>query len=340
MAVFSSVLSAGSALVGEEVQCIGDRAHVVKYDITGDSLATLSDAFISVSPAGDDVNDVCGGDPSKGDRSICVGSNIDATCSTSSADVPINDLLDCQNCFAGFGTDLYYTLNISGFELQGVEIGLRGNHMRGAVEVHGHQEGGGLVKSGSLDLVDASRTAKVSFKVAGVVPVDITIGMPTSLDYSFQWEGALDAAVGADLDIDLGDHFITWTKDEGFVTHNTSMQVTTTPVLSWNDGEAAMDALLNLRSEFQVDIDNVMWYHVNMAPSFPGKVGFTHQHDQQDQFCGTGDIDFPVHHEANVHFTLFGTDHEVYHFGPKELYHYHKDKALNHCINVLSAVNV
>lgn len=331
-----SIFSVASAMVGEEIHCVGSRAHAVKYDITGDSFATMSDVFISVAPA-PDANANCGNDPTEGDRSICVGSNIDSTCSTSSADVPINDLLDCQNCFAGFGTDLYYTLNVSGFELQGVQVGLRGNHIRGAVEVHGHKEGGGMVKSGTVDLVDASRTAKINFKVAGVVPVDITIGMPTSLDYNFQWEGALDAAVGADLDIDLGDHWITWTQDEGFVTHNTSSQVTTTPVLSWNSGKANMISALDLHSEFQVDIDQVMWYHLNLSPSFPGQVGFAHVHDQQDQFCGTGDVDFPVHHEANVHFTLFGTDHEVYHFGPKELFHYHKDQALNHCIDVKAA---
>jgi hypothetical protein len=332
-----SMISVASAFVGEEIQCIGSRAHAVSYDITGDSLDTLTDAVISIKPS-PEANAKCGDDPTQGDRPICVGSNVDATCSTSSDVVPINDILDCRNCFAGAGTDLYYSLNITGTELQAVEVGLRGNHIRGAVEVHGNKQGSGPLSSGTMDLVDASRTAKISFKVAKVVPVDITIGMPTSLDYAFSWDGELDAVAGADLDIDLGDHFVTWTQADGFVTHNTSSQVTVTPVLAWNRGDANMDAQLDLNSEFQVDIDQVMWYHLHMHPSFPSKVGFSHE--KQDQFCAVGDADFLMHHEADVHFTLFGKEHDVYHFGPKDLYHYHKDQALNHCVPVGAAVEV
>jgi len=322
-----------AALQGEEIHCIGNHAHLVTYDVTGDSLATLSDASIAVRPS-PEANAQCTDDPSHGDKPICVGANIDETCSTSVADVPINNVLDCQNCFAGAATDLYYTLNISAFRLRGVEVGLRGNHLRGAVEIHGQDQASGPIAQGAIDIVDASKVAKIHFTVAKFVPVDITIGMPTSLEYNIGWDGELDAVAGADIDIDLGDHFFTWSDAGGFVYHNTSTAINATPVLNWNSGAADVNVGLDLKSSLQIDIDHVMWYHFNMKPSIPTKVGLSHQAGQQDMLCGVTDVDFDINHEADVHFTLFGKRDQIYHFGPEELYHYHKAQALKKCVDV------
>lgn len=317
-----------SAISGEETHCIGGQAHLAKYDIVGDTLEEVSDAMIVLRPAPEN-NAVCGG--KKGDKAICVGSNIDDTCTHAASDVPIDDSFDCQNCFAGASMDIYYALNVSAFNLKGVEVGLRGNHLRGALEVHGHKEGSGPIAQGTIDLISADKTAKIHFMIANIIPVDISVSLPTSLDYSLSWEGAMDAAAGVDLDIDLGDHFVTWTKNDGIVTHNTSASVNATPFLKWNSGEAGADILLSLRSSLQVDIDKVFWYHLNQKPQVPSKVTYNHYLLRKDKLCFDADVDFEVNHEADVHFTLFGKDHDIYHFGPEELYHYHKDQAMHKC---------
>merc|ERR1712059_186060 len=129
-------------------------------------------------------------------------------------------------------------------------------------------------------------------------------------------------------DIDLGDHFVTWTKDAGFVTHNTTKSVQTNPFVSWNSGKAEADMLLNLKSNLQVDIDNVMWYHFNMNPQMPGQLTLEHELSETDTLCINAGADFDVNHEAEVHFTLFGKNHTIYHMGPHDVYHYHKDQVM------------
>merc|ERR1712048_1354795 len=104
-----------------------------------------------------------------------------------------------------------------------------------------------------------------------------------------------------------------------------------TPFLKWTSGGAGLDMLLSLRSSLQVDIDKVFWYHLNQNPQVPSKLTYNHNLASQDEVCLNVDVDHEINHEADVHFTLFGKDHEFYHFGPKELHHYHKDQALHMC---------
>lgn len=235
--------------------------------------------------------------------------------------------------------DLFYDLNITAFDLKGVEVGLRDNHLRGAVELHGHAEGAGPIKHGTITLKDDSAVAQWSFMVAGVVPVHIEVSLPTALDYAADWKGNLDGTAGVDLDVNLGDHSMRWTKDEGYTMHNTSTSWTAIPFAEFTSGEAAVDLTLSLHSTVQVDIKNVMWYHFKVNPSFPLELDFTHV-PKLDQACLDGDADFLINHEADVHFSLLGKKAPVYHFGPKELYHVHKDKFLHKCVNKTESVMV
>lgn len=332
-AVFAFLLVVETAARnGTETQCIGDQAHTVTYDIQGgDTLESITDAKISVRPE-PAMNGYCAG-PS-GDKAVCVGANTD-DCASATADLPINEVLDCQSCFAGATTDLFYDLDVSMLRLKKVEVGLRNTHIRGALEARAHAEASAPIASGSIAIVDASKSLKISFKVANIIPVDLTIAMPTDLDYSLDVQADVDATAGADVDINLGDHFISWEKSTGWVVHNTSASVDVTPVMSLNSAEAVASLGLSLRSSLQVDLDKVMWYHVNMSPSLPTKLSAD---AVAKQVCLDGDVDFEVNHEADLHFTLFGKDHDIYHFGPQDLFHYHKDKALHKCIDLPSII--
>lgn len=331
-----SALSVAAAISGMETHCLGGHAHEATYDIIGGpSLETVSDAFVRVRPA-PEASHLCGKKDS--DKAICVGSNIDETCTRAASSIPLSDVFDCQNCFASASMDLFYVLNISKRSLKGVEVGLRGNHLRAALEVHGHQEGSGPVTQGTVNLIDHHTVAEWSFMVAGLVPVHIKVSLPTVIDYALTWKGALDASAGVDLDIDLGDHYMRWTTDEGFTRHNTSTTIVTTPFITWNKGDAAADLALSLRSSLQVDIDKVMWYHFNMTPAFPSELGLEHTAQQQDQLCLNGDLDFNINHESDVHFNLFGKQEPIHHFGPQDLYHLHKDNVLHKCVDVRMVV--
>lgn len=330
--VFAVAVTGVHAHSGTETQCFGSRAHTVTYDMDGDSLDTMQNAKIEVVPADPAMNFYCMG-PS-GDRDFCAGGNTD-DCKTSRENLPINDVFNCQNCFAGVSTDLYYSVEIKWLKLHRVEVGLKDTHVRGALEVHGQKDvATGPLATGSISLLDQSHAAKVSFMVGGVFPVKIGISMPTALEYSLGLHGSLDAVLGADLDISLGDHFISWEKATGFEVHNTSMSANVSPILALNSGTAAADVELKLRSAIQVDMDDVMWYHLNVVPSIPTALSFEKNAGENDKVCVRGDVDVPLSHEAKVHFKLFGTDHDIYHYGPVELLHFRKEEAINKCIDV------
>eukprot|EP00927_Polykrikos_kofoidii_P046444 TRINITY_DN4068_c0_g1_i6.p1 TRINITY_DN4068_c0_g1~~TRINITY_DN4068_c0_g1_i6.p1 ORF type:complete len:346 (-),score=53.93 TRINITY_DN4068_c0_g1_i6:214-1251(-) len=314
---------------GEEVLCIGPRPHRVEYNLKGDSVETLEDAFISVAPALDMNSNTCV-PSSSGDKALCIGANQDATCAHAKSDFPLAHGFDCVNCFAGATTDLFYKLSVSGFTLYGVEVGLQNTHLRGAVEVHGAASGASEPVKGQITLLDGDKTAKISFKIAKIVPVDITVGLPTILDYSVGVSGSFEATAGADLDIQLGDHFVKWTRAGGFAVMNGSPSVTVTPKLAVNV-KAQADMSVKLQSSAQIDIDKVMWYHLNMASALPVNVALN---DQDTEVCAVGGVDFQAGHEADVHFSLFGKETDIKHFGPKELYHYHKDDVARKCVDI------
>jgi hypothetical protein len=315
---------------GTEYQCFGGKAHSVTYDIDGDSLETLQNAKVDIAPE-PAMNGYCA--EKEGDHDFCVGGNTD-DCKTRRASLPINDLFSCDSCFAGLETDLFYSLEIKWLKLQRVELGLRDSHLRGAVEVRAQKDAAGQITSGSIPLIDGAKEAQVKFKIAGIIPFDLKISMPTTLEYSLGLHGSLDALAGADLDIDLGDHFISYEKDNGFSVHNTSMSVNFTPKLELTSATAAADLDLKVRSEVQVDLDSVMWYHLDVVPAMPSTLDFEHTAGETDKICLRSNVDVPLSHEADVHFTLLGKDHDVFHFGPEDLLHFHKENAINKCIDV------
>merc|ERR1711907_65584 len=97
------------------------------------------------------------------------------------------------------------------------------------------------------------------------------------------------------------------------------------------DVEAEADLSLGLESTVAISIDKVVSYDLRMQPSLPLKVDLE---NQDKNICISGAADFVLSHEADVHFSLFGKKHDVYHYGPKQLSHYHRDDVFKKCINV------
>merc|ERR1712070_122541 len=324
-ALFAAVASADK---GTETQCFGGRAHTVTYDIDGDSLENVENAKIQINPE-PAMNGYCMS--KSGDHDFCVGGNTD-DCHGPRASLPIDSVFECDNCWAGLSTDLYYNLEIKWFKLKKVELGLRDSHLRGALQVHGHKDAAtGPLKTGSISLIDGAKAAQVKFYIAHIIPFDLHISIPTTLEYSLGLHGSLDAVAGAELDINFGDHFISYEDGKGFQVHNTSMSYDLTPKIALNTGEAAADLELKVRSSVQVDLDGVMWYHMDTVPSLPSTLTAD---VVSKQICLASDLDIPLSHEADVHFSLLGHDFDIYHYGPNELLHFRKEEAIHKCIDI------
>lgn len=310
---------------GEEIQCFGSRAHKVTYDIQGgDSLDTITDADIVVRRESA-LDDLCSSASHSGYKPICIGANVDETCEKPLDILPINDHFECQRCFGGVTTDLYYHYQVKGLSLEKVEVGIQNTKIRGALDVHAHGVVAAQITSGTISVPD--RTASFNFTVKGI-PIDVKISVPTTLRYNLALEGHFHLLAGADLDIDFGDHFISWDKTNGFEAHNTDPTVNLSPKLVVDIGDSGADIDMSLHSSIQVDVNSVLWYHVNLEPDFPSKLSYEKPH-----FCLTGDMDFPISHEAALHHTLWGHDVIAKHFGPVELAHLHEDQIIKKCTN-------
>jgi len=325
---------------GEDIQCLAGRAHKVTYDIqmdpasNGATLEDVTDATIEVTRHSDADEQCASNDAS--DKPFCIGVNSD-DCQNPSGILPINDIFECKNCFGGATTDLYYKFEHKFLSLQKVEVGLTNTKIIGALEVHAHKDAAADLTSGTISLPD--KEFSFSF-MAGVIPVDIKLKFPTTLEYSLGLEGHLDAVAGADLDMDFGEHHLTWTKEDGFTTTNTEPTVNLAPVLTVDTGNSGADITMSLHSSLQVDVNKVVWYHVNLDPTFPSKVSFESHWFKDNKVCLKGDMDFPIAHEGEVYHTLFGKDIVIKHFGPVELSHYHKDGLIDKCINLATDVSV
>lgn len=323
------LLATATAKEGSEYLCLGSRAHIVKYKFTGETLEEVENATISVQPDSTSNLDCSANGDHHGDKTMCVGANVDSTCAAALEDITLNPYVDCPSCFAGLTTDLFYTLNIENWDLERVEVGLRSTHLRGAAEVHGHADKA-VTKSGQATLVSNKVQFQASFRVAGVIPVDIAVSAPTAFKYGLAFTGSVDATAGADLDVNLGNHYIQYQKGIGFSHVNDEPSYTFVPKLSV-DVEAEADVSLGLDSTVTVSVDKVISYDMHVQPSLPLMLDLE---NQDKSLCVAGSADFVLSHEADVHFSLFGKKHDVYHYGPKELLHYHKDDAFKKCLDV------
>jgi hypothetical protein len=333
--VFALAAYGAAADQGEDIQCIAGRAHKVVYEHDGATLEDVTDATIEVTryPDGDAECASSNG----GDKPFCIGVNVDDSCEHNAGILPINDIFECKNCFGGAETDLYYKFEHKFLKLQKVEVGLTNTKIKGALEVHGHKDAAADIISGSIAVPD--KEFSFSFK-AGIIPVDLKFKFPTTLKYDLGLEGHLDAVAGADLDIDFGEHHLTWTPDDGFVMTNTEPTVSLSPVITVDDGDSGADITMGIESSLQVDVDKVVWYHVNLTPTFPSKLSFETHWFKNNKICLKGDMDFPITHEGEVYHTLLGHDVVIKHFGPAELSHLQKQGLIDKCIDLSADVTV
>jgi hypothetical protein len=306
--------------------CIGSRPHRLTYNIDGGAtLDSIRNAGVHLRPAKESeaANGLC----SSGSKSFCIGANVDSTCTEAAKSIPLRAPFDCHECFVGLSTDVLYSLNVSEFRLEAVEFGLKDSHLRAEAEVRASASAAKTV-SGGITLV-SNRTASISFTVANLIPVNIEVAMPTSLDYWLGVSGAIEAVAGAKLDLTLGDHFVKYTHGQGFHRVSTEPHVNVTPVLKHSAGLPSAGLRLELKTGINVTIDKVLTYFMHMNSILPVEV---YPEKSDSEVCARGDVTFPVDHGADLHFTLLGKNYEIAQFGPEELFRYHK--ALSKCENL------
>jgi len=337
-----AVYGVAADVTGDELKCFGPRAHRITYDVTGGPTreeVTDADILIQRTPAADGLCVQSNTDtllpPMSDDKSFCFGANTDVNCQASAGVVQIDDNFECSNCFIGVTTDLYYHLKLLKKQVQ---LGITNTKIVGSLEMHAHGDSATQLTTGTISLPD--KETKINF-MAGAVPVNITISLPTSINYDVGLKGQLDAVAGANVNIDFGEHYVTYDSKNGLVGTHTNATFDFSPVLTADSGDSGANMGLGLASQLKVDVDGVVWYHMNVAANLPQKLTYAVNVGSDDEVCLNADVDIPVTHEAAVHKTVFGHDVVVKHFGPVELVHISKDGAINKCVDIpLAAVVV
>lgn len=344
VAFASFVGAAALSQSGEELHCVGDRPHLLRYQVEGEpndgsSWKGIQNAVISMEPSPQHAAKcgVTGPSTPSGDKQFCYGVNQDGTCDAAKGDISIlPGKLDCKNCFVGAKADVYYALNYSWDKLHSVEVGLRDMHLKGSVSVHAHASGSGTPMKGNEVLTDQSYT--VIDKLVGCpvcVKAKVVVAAPTSVQYEVDVQAEADVEAGAELDIDLGDRSIKWDEVQGWTWPKHERTVALKPILELT-GKAEGDVKLELDTSLQVTIDDIIWYHLNLKPSLPltcTAQGNLNPFDKSIQVCLKGDADLTIGHEADLDWNLLSF-HVKHHWGPEQDYAWHRDNIVNFCKKV------
>jgi hypothetical protein len=323
---------------GEEVHCIGQRAHLLRFNVEGEpndgsSWKGVKSALVSIEPSPSHAAHCeakqVSSTPS-GDKKFCYGVNQDSSCAAAKEDLPLEHGFQCKNCFVSATADLFYNLNYSMTKLYSVEVGLKDMHLRAGASLHTTFSGSKTVK-GSKILEQKNMT--VIDKLIGCpvcLKAKIVVGAPTSIDYDVDMEASDDITVGADLDINLGDRSIKWDHVAGWTPSAHQRTVDVKPILDLGTVQAETDVKLSLDTSLQVNIDDIIWYHTNLKPSFPAKCSVKGGVFQKTRFCMSGDADLTLGHEADLHWRLL-TFKANHHWGPTQDDEWSKSGVLNMC---------
>jgi hypothetical protein len=342
VAVGASALS----FSGEDVHCVGSRAHILKYDVVGEandgsSMTAVENAIVSLTPS-DKHASMCassglGDHTPSGDKAFCYGVNQDSSCKTAKTDIPLmNGEVYCEGCFVGASADLFYNLNYTSYSVNSVEVGLKDMHLRGGLSLHKQLSGSKTLVKGTKMLA-SNTSVTIIDKLVGCpvcIRVAIKVATPTSLDYEIDLKGQADFTAGAMLDIDLGERSIKWDHVDGWTASKPSRTVKVQPILDVGSHQTEADIKLALDTSLQVNVDDIIWYHLDFKPSFPmtckeqGSLW-----PPKGKFCVKGDGALTISHEADLHWKLL-TFKELHHWGPHQDFHWDKSGIINECKDV------
>merc|ERR1712046_19059 len=134
------------------------------------------------------------------------------------------------------------------------------------------------------------------------------------------------------MDVNLGDHYLEWDHKEGFTPTNTDVAVTWTPSFV-ADGQITADAPITLKSTLEVEFEHVLGWNLHVTPSLPLHAVIKDHWLWNPEICLSGEADFLVDTDADVHFDVADFNKTIATFGPYEIYHNHWDSVFEQCFS-------
>jgi len=328
---------------GNEVHCISNRAHLLQYDVEGEandgsSLKGVHQAIVSMTPSPDHASHCSnlkaqlGDHTPKGHKEFCYGANQDASCKGAKRNIPIKHGFDCKDCFLSVHADAFYKFNYTMTQLNSVKVGLKDVNLRASVGLHKHLAMSDPVSKGNIPFPDSDKEITLIDKLVGCpvcVRVLIKVKFPTSLDYKLTVSGDADFEAGAVMDINLGDNIVQYdgAGGTGWSHKVEKAKVSVTPILT-ADAKADGDLKLDVKTSLQVNVNNILSYHLNMGPALDTKVS-----SHNDRVCLNGDAALDMTQEAKLDWDLKVWRAKA-HWGPKQLYKWSKSGSVSRCKDI------
>jgi len=345
IALSSVALVESAAVKGQEVHCIKERAHLVEFDVEGDpndgsSMNGVQRAIISVNPSpahADHCSKAKVGDHTpEGDKKFCYGVNQDSSCQAAKQNIPIKDGFDCKDCFVSADADAFYKLNYTMTHLNSVTVGLKDINLKASAGIHTLQQGSKEVAKGSVPFPGSDKKITLINALVGCpvcVKVNIQVGFPTTLSYDVTLSGEADLEAGAALDINLGNNIIHWDNQSSWTHEVDKAQVKVSPILAATT-KATADIKLGVSTSLQIELDDIIWYHLNLSPTLDTTLKFEGSNlFHNDQVCIDGDAAFDMGQEADLDWNFLSW-HEKHHWGPSNLYSWSKSDIIHGCKSI------
>lgn len=108
------------------------------------------------------------------------------------------------------------------------------------------------------------------------------------------------------------------------------------PILDMGNLEAAADVKLGVDTSLQVNVNDILSYHLNLKPSLPLKCTLKGSWFPPLQLCMNGDADLTIGHEADLHWDLLSFE-EHSHWGPQQDYDWSRPGIVDLCKDVGSS---
>lgn len=270
--------------------------------------------------------------PVNADKTICLGVNSDSTCDHASAPISIFSnqymTLSCSNCFLGFTSDVFFTMQIRWFKLVNLAGGFKNTNLNGALvfdwQAHA-QWSAGVDKT--LPIVP--ETTILSFKI-GPIPFRLWFEIPLRIYGQASFDVEAEVTVGATMDWNLGDNYIQYTDKTRWQHIHSTPSFTYTPQLSVAASVNAQGSFALIPS-LQLHVDNVYSYTMTFTPQLDASLtGSLSSH----QVCAELDYEVSLVSEAELNINIDWLHiHEDKVWGPNTLWDTGKQPIAKKCVN-------
>lgn len=147
---------------------------------------------------------------------FCFGFNTDNSCSRPLSSIQLfhTDIIDvvCDNCFIGFGGNVFFDLEFSNFHLKKVAVGFKEMKLIGGLGVNVHA-GKDMSYVYNKIYTVLSKFKLVSFNI-GLLHFEINVDLPIDIYFSADMSAIANLNVGSDLNVNIGNLYIEYANSK------------------------------------------------------------------------------------------------------------------------------